>query len=341
MELDQVKHTIKQWERLFLKKNGRPPLKKDVRSDPTVRLLYQTYNELKHGKPSKHEQTGTPHKLQPVLLPDEIGPTPQANGRVLSIFDHHLTPPASLPSNPFGSPSMTTPTKSSTTTITTTQVSTSGSLMDKLLAVASPQKSSPIKHLAFSPVKTLRTPTKPTVAFSATPSPMKPQRLVGRLTKVFMEATSAPIPEIDDEDLLAATVAVEELLTEQSTTEESQPDRKKVKTQKRTTRNWKIKPRGVDEAPDTLAGKNLQEELRKLASQTQSVDTTSPTAKRKLELVREVRDSDDESSEEETEEPVVYKRPHVENGIAPMSYNFQRARINDPRIAKFKRRVRR
>lgn len=163
---------------------------------------------------------------------------------------------------------------------------------------------------------------------------------------MFVEATSASIPEIDDEDLLAAPeVDPTDEPDAETTTDDHQPTRKKVKTQKRTTRNWKIKARGMDEAPDMLAGKNLQDELKKLASQAQAAETTaaSPTAKRTLELVREVRDSDnDESSEEEeAHEPVVYKRPHVENGIAPMSFNFQRARINDPRIAKFKRRVRR
>lgn len=318
MDITQVKKTIKQWEALFLKKNNRPPTKSDVRKDPTVRLLYQTYNDLKRGTTSVRAAT-TPRKEKPkeILLPDELGPTPQANGRVLSLFDHQLTPPRSSP--------LKTPTKKDPYLPPTS--TTSLSLMDKLMAAALPQK---------SPLKPFATPTKSQPSLAASPSPFKAQRFAGRLTKVFIEATAPIVEEMEDEDRLLFAEEIDSEEVKQD--DEPQYPSRKAKTQKRSTRHWKIKPRGVDQGPDRVAGKNLQAELRRLA------ETTAPTfADGNSTLLgehRQVRDSDDDESDSEPED-TTYKRPKVVNGVAPIGQNFQRARINDPRIAKFKRRVKR
>lgn len=339
MNLELVRATIKQWEKLFYKKHGRNPEKLDIKQDATVRKLYKAYSEMKHGTPEKK-----PSK-EPEILQDELGPTPQANGRVLSLFNITMTPPRTTQKPTLEADQ--TPTRPLRNTV-----------MARLLEVSLPSKtmlppkSSPSK--LFSPTKGTPsymkhielTPTKPSLGplnFSVSPSPLKPHRFMTRLTQVFEEATLAVIPELKDGDgnVLKMESDQEEEEDEEPATEGSPVKRKRAQTQKRTTRNWRIKPRGMAETGASLDGKDIHAELDRIKESTKEVEVkTEDILRQKRKLNTQVDALDKE--ELELEDEFEYKRPApVKNGVAPVSRNYQRLKINDPRTARFKRRMRR
>lgn len=174
------------------------------------------------------------------------------------------------------------------------------------------------------PKKDQTTPVKQTsMPFLVSPSPLKPHRFLTRkLTDVFNEAQS--IEPLDEE------FAFNEEVEEEVEDEAERPLKKKKYTQKRTTRRWKIKPRMGPEEDDDLQTKNVHAEIAKIAkSKEDEFDSYMKSEGEELES-----ESDDD----------VYKRevPKNTKGMrAPISNNFQRSRINDPRAKAFKRRMRR
>lgn len=167
MNIDAVKRDIKHWEHSFTKSKGRPPGKSDVKKHSQINQLYKIYKSLKRGNsdhidiiPGLSDEEDDGKEESPgnsVLLAPELGPTPQAQGKVLSIFDMKVTPPQSSPlktkDNKPEMPEMSefkTPTKLPKPTISTPKGS---SLMDKLKSAGSP-----IKTPAKTPVPVNETP---------------------------------------------------------------------------------------------------------------------------------------------------------------------------------------
>lgn len=128
-KLLKYKVQIKAWEKSFLSENGRLPSKTDVKTNKEVYNAYKAYNHLKgrqkeptkepikdvKREKSKHLKSENPSSKAPPpskapiesqesdeeepqpLVSGALGPTPQANGKVLSLFDM-MSPPQSSPS---------------------------------------------------------------------------------------------------------------------------------------------------------------------------------------------------------------------------------------------------
>ncbi|OBA16961.1 hypothetical protein METBIDRAFT_48091 [Metschnikowia bicuspidata var. bicuspidata NRRL YB-4993] len=397
---------IKEWERGFAAKHGRVPSKADVKADVEIWKAYKAYNEMKkasrpakrepdhpsknpEGQRLKEQDSGSQNtengfeRVMPVQNA-ELGPTPQANGKVLSIFDLILSPPESslvkqvqgkpglfLPLSSLGPTSpFKTPTKSARPIHFGDVTPSRGpSVAEKLRMVSSPAKlaqtptllarhdvietprylgkvnskfSFASQHSPFqaSPSKQhiFQTPTKPTPIenFQVSPSPLKSQRLLlSRLSDIYNAHQKLAM----DEEYAAQRKEFEkEFEVDQPEPQGQAPSsenikdmrkRKKATTQKRTTRRWKIKPRTEDGQNEAFDGKDVHEEIKKLETQ------------ERLELAQYIDGevSAEEASDEE-EEVVVRKKP-ASTKINPVSNNFQRLKINDPRAKKFKQRMRR
>lgn len=127
-----LKQAIKVWEHEFQRSNNRIPSRLDIKLDPKIYKLYKTYKTLK-SKQTGDKENVLDHKteepedkktgidinilesqsdiedleeenegtrstdIQLKSSNAELGPTPQANGKVLSILDMRLTPPDSSP----------------------------------------------------------------------------------------------------------------------------------------------------------------------------------------------------------------------------------------------------
>ncbi|GEQ70263.1 hypothetical protein JCM33374_g3939 [Metschnikowia sp. JCM 33374] len=315
----------------------------------------------------------------------ELGPTPQANGKVLSIFDLILSPPESSPikQNPKAStqllaPAMMasaspfkTPTKSvKRINFGDLTPSRGPSIAEKLRLASSPSRNSETpKSIAKNDIietprylgkvnskfsfsehdspsraspskqRLFQTPVKPPSAenFQVSPSPLKSQRFLSKkLSDIFAEHQNLVMDEefeaqkrefeqefVDTEDTLEQTTPTEENLRDMR-------KRKKATTQKRTTRRWKIKPRTDGEQGESFDGKNVHEEIEKIETRDRS----------HLAEYIEGQASAEELSDDEDEEIAPRKVP-ASTKINPVSNNYQRLKINDPRAKKFKQRMRR
>ncbi|AGO10411.1 AaceriABL045Wp [[Ashbya] aceris (nom. inval.)] len=102
-QIDVLKVQLKTWERQFLEENGRSPIKEDIKAHPEIRRKYKEYTSLKkqlskettakslqkHGSPAKVTHP-TPQKYLEAEI--ELGPTPQIYGKVVSLFEMHISP---------------------------------------------------------------------------------------------------------------------------------------------------------------------------------------------------------------------------------------------------------
>lgn len=403
---------IKDWEKAFLAANGKLPSKADVKADLEIRKAYKKYNQLKASKDAKgskpqreaeNEQksensaktrssdlihidinlTEDEEEQVELVRNAELGPTPQANGKVLSIFDMVLSPPESSPLKQRGqflvpgASSIMSPTKSGphefkTPTKSVKRLELSDltpsrgdrpSLMARLELASSAKAITPTsasKGLVETPfylgkvnnkflfredgeqksgeASLPSTPTKsPSIVnFQVSPSPLKSQRFLsfGRAKKVsdiFMEYQSMQLGD----EFEAQKLEVEREFQANEEVESEKVDeehplmaarRKKAKTQKRTTRRWKIKPKS-GEAGDDFEGKDVHQEMERIK------------VRQHDELVGYM-EGHTESEESEEEEFVAPTRP-ASTKINPVSNNYKRLKINDPRAKKFKQRMRR
>lgn len=364
----------------------------------------EKFKTSKHSETSQHEKLPSQPEFKPLnvsidtddelseteaempVANAEFGPTPQANGKVLSIFDMVLSPPESSPlklkqqlyfqlspvkmrmeSQVFKTPTKAvkkieyadlTPSKSS---------GGKTSLMAQLRQASSPQKprmndepATPTKNgsgplvetpfylgkvnnkflfnkLSESPVADVfTTPTKPSNnTFQVSPSPLKPQRmfsLTRSVSEIFNDNRN-----IDFEELEAQKLEIEKDLDtiedeEEDTTEQAPFTRKrKAITQKRTTRRWKIKPNANLDQEDAFEGKDVHEEIKKL-------DDDERKAAEAYVNGTEIHDNDEEDPDLVKLVPRVAKAGRK---LKPISDNFKRHKINDPRTKKFKQRMRR
>lgn len=401
-----VKQKIKAWEHEFQNANGRLPSKEDMKINPKIHKLYKLYRHLK--KPSVPPSAKTTTKVlsidvqisdseeTPVRDDDdefielqmdaELGPTPQANGKVLSIFDLHLTPPESSPlrnkatqlvteevhtdPDTFKTPTKTrirklefsdltpsrrplglnTPSKNNTM-MKTPQKFVPQVVLETPSYIRRPTtteiKSSPFwssSPFTNNPV----TPTKSTeVTFQVSPSPLKSHRFMSfgnkKLTDIYYEnksmkeETEHELESGDVEDnAVEAAGAVEEDEAEAEAAN-TNPRKKKPITQKRTTRRWKIKPRGKDDSNDEYLNVNIHDKIQKM-EQEERDDLEGYMNDNALD-----EDSGEESlnSDEELELLKEQSRQRESNGKAKRPQNYQRLKINDPRTRRFKRMKRR
>ena len=93
--MDALKIEIKLWERAFEKEHGRLPEKDDIKKDKEVKRKYKQYAQLKKDatvKPSVEVNVEqTPVKSHVNNTKAEFGPTPQMNGKLVSIFEMQVS----------------------------------------------------------------------------------------------------------------------------------------------------------------------------------------------------------------------------------------------------------
>ncbi|RLV95213.1 DNA replication regulator SLD2 [Spathaspora sp. JA1] len=320
MDVSEVKRQIKNWEYEFKKLHNRLPSKSDVKQNSQISKLYSLYKSIKN---KQQEPILSPQKPPPDV---ELGPTPQANGKVLSIFDFKLaSPPESSPlkrkstnimpppESPIKKiqPQMQTPTKPKTTGFLTP------SKKPKSINFETPD------YLSRGMSRTLD-PTTPTsgrksnFAFSVSPSPLKINRFNKKLAQVYNASVEPDLDEDPDMGIPEMSDEEEDLETEEPNTY------KKKKTQKRSTRRGKLAPVSLDEG-STLEGVNVQQEITKMEQQ----------ERKRLEAYI---NSDDEYEEEDKHVVVDTTGKKTRK---PVADNYKRLKINDARSRNFKRRMRR
>jgi len=255
---------------------------------------------------------------------DELGPTPQLNGRVLGLFE--------VITSPKETPQKVTPQKISTvaqesTTLTPVKKNLDFSQFD--------DGSEDEKENATS--NDFKTPQKPNFAVkvetplylrpggskevTASPSPIASQRIRKGLSTIINEfrdiEAELKYGDFDDDPDIKP---LEEIKEEGEETEGEGPVStwKKKKTQKRTTRKYRIRARPVTDE-NSMQGKDVKQELQKLQ---ESKDDESES-----EESEEWSDGPDEFIPEarpvETEADIAKKRKKIE------SQNFKRLKLRD------------
>lgn len=358
-ELVDLRKEIKAWEHSFHKENGRVPQKNDIKQNRAISKLYKQYRDLKkkdqapsltknldidvHIGDSDDDLSGseTENKYN-VAVGVQLGPTPQANGKILSLFDTRMTPPESSPlkakqkvktEEPEENDVFKTPQKTRVVDINAqlqaaAQKSAQSIIKSSpnVLPIASPVRQTPRYmsrnyFISDGPV----TPSKPTVGFQVSPSPLKPQRLFNygtkRLADIFNEVQSIKeniVPPDEPEQQVERVVEVVESVVGKTT--------KKAKTQKRTTRRWKIKPRPELETGIEMGNQDVHAAIQHIEEKQQQEH-------------EKYLDSEEDDDENENIKP----QPKQAKGkmVKPISMNYQRLKINDPRAKAFKRRMKR
>lgn len=358
-ELGDLRKEIKAWEHSFQKQHGRVPLREDIKQNNVISSLYKQYRDLKKGPAkapklpketridvqigdSDEEGSGSDREnATSVAVGIQLGPTPQANGKILSLFDTRMTPPESSPLKSKETLQVKqqlpddkifkTPTKKRIVDINAQlQAAAHQTTLSILkpspnsLPVPSPVRQTPrymSRNMFSGPV----TPSKPTQGFEVSPSPLKPQRLFNygtkRLADIFNEVQSIKENIVVPED--SPDNEEEELPEGEEPSEGPKP--KKAKTQKRTTRRWKIKPRPEAENESGLEKKDIHEAIQNIDEKLQRNHD------------RYLNSEDDESDPE----PERIAPQTLGKKIKPVSMNYQRLKINDPRAKAFKRRMKR
>lgn len=433
-QLLEQKTRIKQWEKLFFSDHGRIPGKADVKANKDIRKAYKTYNYLKEKakqqnltkpleKESKLDENANqeickPHfpsetslhkvldvsidlsedeeeDMEEALANAELGPTPQANGKVMSIFDMIMSPPDSsplkqknLPLSHFSSPTKVTiaqqefktPTRAALRILFADLTPSRGSqgkpsIMAKLREASSPQKQGVIEPVSTPtkraetvvetpfylgkinnkflfldrpsgiPASEITTPSKaPATAFPTSPSPLKLQRMVSfgstrSVSDIFNDNRSINIEEFADQKIELEKEL--QLMEEEHSDNELEPlpqsRKRKVLTQKRTTRRWKIKPNSQLDKEDAFEGKDIHDELRKLDETERKNYALYMEGGKKVVEEEEI---EEEEEDDEEELPMAKKVPTSTGKLKPISNNFQRLKINDPRSKRFKQRMR-
>lgn len=399
-----IKQQIKAWEHEFQSTNGRLPSKEDMKTNPQIHKLYKLYRHLKSdsSKPNKPKLRGINVQFfeseEAVVRDDEdeviglqmdaeLGPTPQANGKVLSIFDMHLTPPESSPLrhkvqpakeelDTFKTPTKTrirklefadltpsrrptglhTPSNNHNMMRTPQKMEQNGVLETPSYLSRQPSRiyNSPVKadiksspFWSSSPFHTNPvTPTKPTeTSFQVSPSPLKSHRFMSfgnkKLSDIYNENKSMIEETAEDVEDVDGEQADDEEVEEEANVENINPRKKKAITQKRTTRRWKIKPRGNgDDSNDKYLKVNIHEQIQKMEQEERE------------DLEEYMNDNeprlDDDSGEESLnsdEELELLKEQSRQReavkGAPKRAQNYQRLKINDPRTRRFKRMKRR
>lgn len=417
----RLKQEIKEWEHNFTKNHGVKPTHEDIKLDLDIQLKYKKYNKYKkelkylqekenlqtprknkefhYATPRKSDELATPqrHDLTPHESPSpmktkEIGPTPQLEGRVLSIFDIPVNSPLSQPPPP--NPIVfKTPSKKKITSLFDTPTTTTNRKVQETPSYLQGQVS-PVMLSSQEAVfaigagglekssQLLRTPDKTTIEFNIEPSPMMSpvRRTVKRkslfekmneltqfksdvekyekdeedLNKIILEENRQILSlnqEDDEWDLMNETSSVQVEMTQNEKQDEEKDNherlRKKIKTQKRSTRRRKMKPLEFN-GNDELLLVNIHEKLKMLDEEQQE------TFQRENEISDEENGGNDlilnnleddseisssssssESEEERDNEPV--KTDNRPEKFKLLNTNFVRMKIHYKNRGKFRR----
>ena len=334
-----IKQQIKDWEHGFKLQHGKLPSKLDVRENPKIKALYSKYKSIKL---NKQVTTTTMDKStakedfdeKENVLPTpngELGPTPQANGRVLSIFDLKLTPPESSPlkNKSVNVPNIQSDLDSPNTTPVKTNRRLSFSTPTKASTEATPTRmTKTLQRVAETPryLNSNATPTfsRNVVNFLVSPSPLKPNRLGRKLMDVY-NMSIMEMDEQDGEKLIDKEESVSEEAVSEAVVSKSESVVKR-KTQKRQTRRSKMAPRPVAEM-SSLDEVDVQQKMMTLEEKERST-------------LAAYMNSDSESESDTQDKDQVHGSP-VKKTRKPIAQNYKRLKINDPRSRRFKQRMRR
>lgn len=322
--MDELKRQIKQWEHAFERQHGRPPAKADIKRDASTRRLYREYKALRAAPaaaPAAAPVVSPPPSPQLLRASAELGPTPQAHGKVLSIFDVKVTPPQS---SPLRKGKFKTPTKAARLDVTPARTPAGSPMKRSLLAQLTAVEETP-RYMRPEP----STPTRPRTAFQVSPSPLKVHRGGGTMAALYREYQAIKEEAIEAESASESEDPVEAPL-------EGAPKRKRG-TQKRTTRNWKMKPKQQPAAADPLLKRDIHKVLLTLGAGAGGAAAAAAYA-----------DADADASDYDSDEELLRQKQQAAATVAaqkgkvkPLSQNYQRAKINDPRAKAFKQRMRR
>ncbi|KAI5951111.1 SLD2 [Candida jiufengensis] len=361
IDVSKIRHQIKDWEHSFQKVNNRQPTKADINGNTEIKNLYSQYKSKKQGKNHHHnskkatkdhesqlETTNVDKENFPPTPQGELGPTPQANGRVLSIFDYKLTPPESSPlkdkSTTFATNIADTPIRH----ILKTPVKT-----NRRLSFTTPNKSSPLASTSTeTPPISLIQKLKQTInnetprylksnfqtptfnrtlsltEFSTSPSPFKPHRSISfKISEVYNRSLKEA-EELKEMEGMFVNEEIEDQVVDEEETSTADPkgNIKKRRTQKRQTRRVKMAPRPVLES-EVLDNVNLQEKVHELEE-------------KEISNINAYINSEDEESDDDSQQLVNQVSPSKRTR-KPVTENYKRMKINDPRSKRFKQRMRR
>lgn len=291
------------------------PKPKTSYSTPTKKRTKQT--------PQFH----TPHKTSsPVKVPgtpidvDELGPTPQLNGRVLGLFE--------VITSPKTTPQTTSIITKEETTLTPVKKNLDFSGLvegDEEFQFKTPQKPIPLNKVQETPLYLKPGGSK---EITASPSPLASQRIKKGLSTIISEfrdiQAELKYGDFDEEQLEISPLAEiqEENERELEDGQSAIPKWKKKKTQKRTTRRYVIRARPTTEK-DTMKGKDVQNEIQKIEERTQNNE--------------EVQETDDSEEWSDGPEEYIPKARSVDNSNlkkkrpAGESQNFKRLKLRDGR----------
>ncbi|KAI5963599.1 SLD2 [Candida pseudojiufengensis] len=363
-ELFKLKQEIKEWEHKFLHENKRRPSKSDINENQKIKGLYSRYRTIKQKSKSspqgldqdakeKNEVKGTSNtsvkeEYIPATPKGELGPTPQANGRVLSIFDYKLTPPVSSPLAAKSTMCDGVVNDFSEHSLQNTPIKT-----NRRLSFTTPKKSSPLKPVETTPISLinkfkqaadtnappylkhdLQTPTftrtRSLQDFSTSPSPFKPHRSISfKLSELYNTSVKEAEELADMKGMFEEETVVEvdsEKEDEDLSTNESIERKKKRKTQKRQTRRVKMAPRPVFES-ENLDHVDLHSKIHNLEQES-------------ISNIHAYINSEDEESDNDVIEASDQGSP-VKKTRNPITANYKKLKINDPRSKRFKQRMRR
>lgn len=319
-----------------------------INQDPKVKtitnfssaLKYKEYKNLKYGVPKEKAkakystptknrikvipQFHTPHKTSSPQHPetpidvDELGPTPQLNGRVLGLFEV-ITSPKTTPQT------STVVTKEETTLTPAKKNLDFSQLVDdddeditQEAQFKTPQK--PMLKVQETPLYLRPGGSK---EITASPSPLATQRIKKGLTTIISEfrdiQAELKYGDFDEEELdINPLQDIEEEAEDDEEENSTIPKWKKKKTQKRTTRRYVIKARPTTDK-NTMEGKDVQKEIAKLSDVKQDVEAEES------EESEEWSDGPDEyiPKARKPEDPSSKKRKTNE------SQNFKRLKLRD------------
>ncbi|CAI5756032.1 unnamed protein product [Candida verbasci] len=324
MDVSELKQKIKDWEHEFKERNKRQPSKNDIKENIQIYKLYNLYKSMR-----KKNNVESPKKKVEEDIPNEIGPTPQANGRVRSIFDLNMTPPES-------SPLKSKSNKSNISNLTTFKhpMNPPNSPIKKISTPTKPKHNglfTPSRHnnIEFETPKCLKslitTPTNKKqldVDFQISPSPFKHKSIGKKLVEVYntslKESEDTKLIETEEDEVKEVKDGDDQETEE--VVDSTGKTFKKAKTQKRSTRRYKIAPRPIEETT-TLDNVNIKDQITEL------------TTKEKEKVEAYINSEEEEESEPELNIP----GSPIKRTRKPITENYKRMKINDPRAKRFKR----
>ncbi|QEU62548.1 Sld2 [Kluyveromyces lactis] len=341
--MDALKIEIKLWERAFEKEHGRLPEKDDIKKDKEVKRKYKQYAQLKKDatiKPSVEVNVEqTPVKSHVNNTKAEFGPTPQMNGKLVSIFEMQVSAMKNQQSDQddiVGSPIRSNDLVRRQLNFSITPNSSPMKQVPNLSAniVVSRPKYGPNSPMRIGDVGLQLSETPKTLGRSLDlkSSPFSPSPLIKRPVKTLSQLAKEHAIIKDEfesnaedfSEFTAIRTLTEKLMQEEHMdiieegdegTVGNEPESnyvRKVKTIKKRTRA-KMRPAALNEKSTNIPDKNVHEQLAKLKEREYN----------KM-LGKEVEESESDS-EQQSNQPVKKKQRKSKYNL--VSNNFKRLNL--------------